>query len=376
MKKILIIALNQAEKISGIEVYNSKLIDIFYELGYQIDEFSFIKSQDYLNRKITNRFHVIDLDKFMDKNWFYRNFLYRIILERKVNNLIKTTHYDLIINATNCAIKKIMWKKEYIWVQHFDSNFIMNSVYNKSIKSFFLKMFFRLFLFIFNLKTPLLHSKNVVTFFDGYIPNKWLSDKIKYFYIPICINSDMCDNETIISSNAIKKKYNSNIVYIGRIQQTQKNLNWIISNLKNVDYYGPIVDEEIAKKIGSNYKGVISTPESLINVFKNHSYLILSSFYEGFPTVFVEALSNATPIISSDDIKANKFFFNDYTNNIGFIIDTKLKKYDNFPWENISFLDYAQLCKNSYDFSQQKLNFQEFIELWRKIVNDILEGRK
>lgn len=367
MKKVLIISLNQVEKQSGIEGYNSQLVNILNEMNYEVDEFTFIKSEEFNNSILKNRFFYCTNDQFLNKGWLFRNLTYRKQLIKEVNALTKNNQYDIIINSTNCSIKKLCWQKNYIWVQHFDSNFIHYSNLHASINDYIKGTIFRILLWCYGLKTPLNNSKNIVTFYNGFIQNKFIKNKINYFYIPIA-KYEFDGNSLNINDIDYSTKLTSNLLYVGRIENKQKNLSFLTNIFSNIDYYGPIIDNELAKSLGHAYKGSINTTAELNEIIRKHSYVILASFYEGFPTIFVESLSNATPIISSNMIYANKYFFQQ---NVGFILEINSKNSNLINYNRIDLKNYEKLCKNAYNFAKNNLNKNDFIDSWIKVIKNI-----
>ncbi|OFI45910.1 hypothetical protein BG262_06445 [Floricoccus penangensis] len=117
-------------------------------------------------------------------------------------------------------------------------------------------------------------------------------------------------NITISPSNKLNNKF----IYIGRLQlDSQKNFRQILDVFSNnniegnwqLDVYGTGDDYvEIKKIISENnledriiLHGWVSSP---FNEIKEADYLLLSSNYEGFPMVLLEAISYGIPCISSN----------------------------------------------------------------------------
>lgn len=368
MYKILIISNSQIETIAGTEKYNRNLVNLLVSMNFQIDEYAFLKKDKFTFAKFSKRFYGMTNENYLKKNWYFRNFGYRKRIENDVNKIIKTNNYDIVINSTNVAIKSIMWDDNYFWVQHFDPYFIQYSNLRKNFSDLCKSIIFRILLKLNNLKTCLTNSKNIVCFYDGFIPNKFLRDNINYFFVPITSENQLSWSEFNQIDFASKKK--KNILYLGRIEQRQKNLLFLHNNFNNVDYYGPVKDKYICNILGDSYKGIWNNEENLKELILNHSYVILSSNFEGFPTVFIESLSYATPIISSNQIRANNFFFHP-DKKIGYEID--IKNFDkNFinSLNNISSEEYKKMCFNALTFSRGKLSSTYFTDGWRKIIED------
>lgn len=371
MNKILIISNSQIETIAGTEKYNSDLVSILFSMGFQVDEYAFLKKTEFTFNKLSKRFYGMKNENYLKKNWYFRNFGYRKIIEKDVNKILEENNYDIVINSTNIAIKSIMWNDNYFWVQHFDSYFIEYSNLRVTFLDIIKSLIFRTLLKLNNLKTCLMNSKNIVCFYDGFIPKKFLKDNINYYYVPITKKEQLSWEEFNKIDFNIKK--NKNILYIGRIEQRQKNLLFLQKNFNNIDYYGPVKDEYVKKNLGNSYKGIIDNEQKLKDVILNHSYVILSSNFEGFPTVFVESLSYATPIISSKNIKSNDFFFSDKT---GYTIDTKKPSDLIQKLNNIDLIQYKQMCFNALKFSKTKLSNLYFVDTWKDIITKHIQKDK
>ena len=151
-------------------------------------------------------------------------------------------------------------------------------------------------------------------------------------------------------------------MYLGRIENHQKNVQYLIENFNNIDYYGIIENNELKEKIRDNYKGILTNNQELQSAFFNHSFTILASKSEGFPNVFVESLSTCTPIISSHLIKANNYF-NIKKNDIGFILNVNNSSNSKKLLDTIDQLTldkYSEMCKNAYDFAINNLTIEKF----------------
>lgn len=127
-------------------------------------------------------------------------------------------------------------------------------------------------------------------------------EKIQLIYNPV-------NHASLIplSNQKVKK-----IVYVGRLEEGQKNITEIFTALSNCDsglyelyMYGDGGDREYLQKfseeknVKAHWMGWSSDPWK--EVCKNGiDYLIMSSKFEGFPMVLLEAIAQGVPVISSN----------------------------------------------------------------------------
>ena len=363
MKKVLFININQIESISGIEKYCIKLAKIFNDLNWEVSEAALIKSNDESNELLTHRYVFLDKKIFVKKNKLFRIFTHRIFFEKQINKLLKQNKYDLIINNTNIDFKKISSNDNYIYVQHFDTKFVLYSNLLSNFKEKLRALIFKSLLFIFNQRTPILHSKNIVSPYDGFIQKKYLKAITNYFYIAIPY-----DNLKQNFDFNIQNKYKKNFLYLGRIDQWQKNILYLNEYFDNIDFYGDDFDKDVTKKLKDKYNGVLLDTQSIENVFNNHSFLIMSSFYEGFPLVMCEAFANGTPIICSNKITSKDFFLKDKKNGFELDIDKEPSELIN-RINNLTFDEYDKMCRSVFEFAQKYLSLEEFNKKWLYIIS-------
>lgn len=234
-----------------------------------------------LNEKYNGRAHFIIIDKSLSNSRFGRlYFIIKTLVCNKIDYLIdlsvKTTKLEYIVRKfTNQSYKIICW--------------LHNMYYEESIKKY------------------------------GNYPDAYLAistglrekiiewgdvnpDDVYLIYNPISRNS------VIPLSNDRKTKF----VYMGRIDETQKNLYEMIdafskvnSQLYELHFYGDGPDkcrvEQYAdeKHINGYFHGWKNNPWE--SVYKDGiNYLILTSNYEGFGMVLAEAISRGIPVISSN----------------------------------------------------------------------------
>ncbi|MBR4486383.1 glycosyltransferase [bacterium] len=214
-------------------------------------------------------------------------------------------------------------------------------------------LIFKSLLLFTNQKTPIKHSKNIVSPYDGFIDKKYLKNTVNYFYVAIPY-----DNLKEKFDFNIQDKYQKKFLYLGRIEQRQKNILYLIKNFNNIDFYGAVDDENIKNQLGDKYKG-IAKREDIQKIFAKYSFLIISSFSEGFTIVISEAFANATPVICSNKIKSKDFFLNNKEN--GYELDinkTPIELINKI--HNLSFDEYNKMCHSVFEFAEKYLTIEEF----------------
>ncbi len=135
-------------------------------------------------------------------------------------------------------------------------------------------------------------------------------------------------NKNIKSRNFDIKKYNKKIVYIGRFDQEEKNILWLIDFFKkhpnfelDLIGYGPL-KSQIVKKIVNikNIKCLKSVKNrDLSKVFKKYCFLILPSLKEAWGLVVEEALYFNTPVLVSKNCGVSEIVKNGVN---GYIFNT------------------------------------------------------
>lgn len=381
MKKALIITFSPHFEIGGIETYNRFLIELLLEKEFFVEEYVInLNFKDkynphssnekyknfkttYLNTKLKRKkktgsfFWMIDTFKFWRKS------------SRELNQKIKKENYDLIIDSRFWHHRKTNKKvdflnnKTYVFVQHFNPSFFEN--YN-SPKIF--KWLFSLTYFFSPKKANLIYKgKNVVLFDEENYRNlnlKKISKDTNYIFIPIARYS----RKEIESFHKDWNKRTIEFLFAGRIINTQKNVKFLFKSSKylkkkiSVVGTGPLA-KNIVKWKNIEYLGAKKS-EDLKEIYLNSKYLLITSKYEGFPIVIVEALSfGVIPIIF------NTFPSSKFLSKSGFLIDKKIsaKKYAEFL-NNIILKNNSHLSEKSKNFAKEYLNSEKFKERWEKLI--------
>ena len=372
MYKILILVPKHIFEINGTSNYAYKLCYFLLNKNHDVDVFYFFESNKlFFERKLNNdHLHFlnlkslkreIELEKATNNEFNFNNI--------KLNtNYIKNTRaillkevrliqYDLIIDCTYYFDKKVMQLNNYLFVQQFEPKLYEHQILKD-----------------FGYENPFLFAKNLVLY-DEYELNYYDENK-RYFFIPLSsYNLDFIKQNYKNTLKNLKQKFDKNkIIYIGRINDYQKNISFIneLNDLYqlDIDVYGPI---ETDIKI-SNYKNKLDRSE-VIQKLNEAKYMILVSKTEGFSYSLVEAISLCTPIIIRNTYPAARYLTS-YNN--GLLIPKEYSSKEASlminEFKNISYQDYEKLVNNCYQFAIKELNTNEFENKWNNVINALISN--
>ncbi|MBR4486322.1 glycosyltransferase [bacterium] len=358
MSKILILVPKHIYEINGTSNYAYKLCYFLLNNNYQVDVFYFYESNKlFFERKLdNNNLHFLDLkdlkrsyelEKTLDNNFNFLNISLNMQYLKNVKavllNEVNFHNYNLVIDCTYYFDKEEMQLSNYLFVQQYEPKFYENQILKD-----------------YGFTNPLLHAKNLVLY-DQYELENYDKHK-QYFFIALSsynLNFIKQNYEQTLSN--LKQKFdNKQIVYIGRINNHEKNISFLnkLNDLYELDIkvYGPI---ETNIKI-SNYQKKLDRSE-VIKILNEAKFMILVSNTEGFSYSLVEAISLCTPIIIRNTYPASKYLTS-YNN--GFLIpkefDAKQVSLMIKDIANLSFKQYKKLVDNCYKFATKELNTNEF----------------
>ena len=373
-KKILIIENRPDYGLGGVENYNTILLNILktnfsnviVHKACLLDIFNNIQ-----NKKIPNEiFHIKDteaLTKNENKITFKLKIGFHIKKFRKlIYKLENQFHYDLIIDSTITYYEKFKNKNNFIWIQHVTPEFYeMKHLkgFNKYLNLTSMKLF--------GMKNPIQNYKNIVLFnkYNLQYLKTIRNDNFNYNLINLSNKEEISD----LNWDFIKDR--KRIIYFGRIENGQKNIDELIAineKLHLIDFYGK-GDKKLIAKLGQSYKGNLKH-QDINKTIQKYKFCILLSKYEGCPYSLVEALSNGLPLILSNTYQSAKFLIDREKNglliqkewNIDKICEEILKLY------NSSEEQYLKLVNNSYEFAKNNLNHELFIDKWSNIFKKYL----
>ena len=315
-----------------------------------------------------NRFGTIDnINVIYFKYYFFRiispHFLYYLFFKLKkfdFAHLNSVFFFPNLLFSLSLIIKKVPYCVSLRG--ELENNAI---IYKKTIKILYIKLFAKFFLE----KSKFIH----ITSQKEKSQAKYFLKKKKFVFLPNIIDIP------IIDKVHLNKK---NLLYLGRIHP-KKNLETIISSFsqisKNIHYKIKFIIvgtgdlkyinklKEHAKKLKIEdrivFTGFKDQFEKLY-YFKNAKYLILASHSENFGNVILEAISNSTPVIVSNNLPWK--IIKDY--NLGFYF--KIKELNKILVEafNISHKEYIKMFRLRSKFLN-KFNAEKNIYLYCKIYS-------
>lgn len=224
-KNILILNDNHHSNIGGTETYTRKIIEILTEKNHKVFEINFLKQKNYFKEKIKNYEHInhkIEFSLIKSKNIYSIFLIFKFLLStwkfcRLINKTVKTKKISVVIDNTVKSIPYIKKKKvDYIWVAHFD----IIKLYNEEQKNKFIKRL--------AIRQNKFKYRKIVVFTEKD-KNELIkkNKKMKSENIFTCPLAHK--NLSEINSFSVFEKIDNakNIVYIGRIDQNQKNIEFI-----------------------------------------------------------------------------------------------------------------------------------------------------
>ena len=337
-----------------------------------VDVLTFYKSLSSKNIKKynihANKFGTIDnLNVIYFKYYFFRilspHFLYYLFFKLKkydFAHLNSVFFFPNLLFSLSLIIKKVPYCVSLRG--ELENNAI---IYKKKIKILYIKLFAKFFLE----KSKFIH----ITSQKERSQAKYYFKKKKFILLPNIIDIP------IIDKVKLNKK---NLLYLGRIHP-KKNLETVISSFsqvsKNIHYKIKFIIvgtgdlkyinklKEHAKKLKIEdrivFTGFKDQFEKLY-YFKNAKYLILASHSENFGNVILEAISNSTPVIVSNNLPWK--IIKEY--NLGFYF--RIKELNKILVEafNISHKKYIRMFKLRNKFLN-KFNAEKNIYLYYKIYS-------
>lgn len=263
------------------------------------------------------------LDEISDKVYIkeYKVFNFKPSMMCKVLNLLKRSIYSLLNYNTydfSCCyatysycgnkLAKISSDNSSIWV-HSNYKYVYKNI--EDTKEFFntRKMNeFRKIIFVSN------ESRN--TYLELYPEHKDKSLVMNNF-----INIDRIEEKKKEKVEISKPKNKKLLVFIGRLEEESKKITRLIeiaNNISNIYVWiiGDGKDRDLYQKLIKEYKLekrvlMLGSKKEPYNYMDKADYLILTSDYEGFPVVYLEALALNKEIITTIPVSAGKIDMNE-----------------------------------------------------------------
>lgn len=182
------------------------------------------------------------------------------------------------------------------------------------------------------------------------------------------------------------ERENGYILYVGRLSYS-KGLFELLDTAKQVDdpdiKFYIVGTGELEKKIRESIKkenlgmkvkllGNLKHDE-LVNIYQKASIFLFLSYYEGFPTVVLEAMSSGLPVVVSD-IEAHKSFIENGKNGI---LVKKGSSKDAAEKINILLNDVnlrAELGSNARKTVEEKFTWDRISQNFERIYKDLVNG--
>ncbi len=171
------------------------------------------------------------------------------------------------------------------------------------------------------------------------------------------------------------KEFNKRFVFISLLRK-EKGINELleVSNRLDdsytIDIYGPIFEDsytdEDFDKYKANYKGSLA-PKEVLEKLQEYDVLVLPSYKEGYPGIFIEAFSYGIPILTTTLPPILEII--EHQGN-GILVDPKSSDqlYDGFLEFNSE--NYKKMSKGSYDSFETYDSFKQT----QKMIDEINKG--
>jgi len=357
--KILILSENRYTNASGVEKYNRYLFEIFNGLKHEISEYSL-----NLNWEREDVYSTLDYVKEYNYNANKTDnpFLKKRYIDSHIPKIIEISkNYDLVINTLNNITwpRKIPNNDNWLYIQHFspgfyEQKFLINPLFGKIMNGL---------MYVGGVKNPFKIFNNFVVFSENDKKELKIKDSRKTFLVPLAVYTIKEIEEFRKKINYDKK--NRDFIYLGRINNHQKNINLIQTKFKNKDisYYGN--DQTHLIKDQTQYKGTY-TADNLSKILESYKYGLILSKYEGFPYVLIEMLSHGIPCLIKKE---------------GFLFAQSFEISEPFAINRISELnhkinkilainneDYKKFSNEAFDFAIKNLSIDKFEKNWKLII--------
>lgn len=341
----------------GLERIVANSTFLFEEMGYDVHLYVLESKVDY---PFTGKLHRYNIDQLggLSKIKAYLNIKKSI----KENNFILVIDHRYRLNwITEMLWQKIIYSKQKVF-NYIHSSKIANYLFRSAILNKFLfknRQFICVSLGIeqkVNIQFPFLKTQTVYNYIDLNNVEKSQNQSDKYI-----LSIARMDEENVKQVDVLLTCYAKSIL-------PEQNIRLIILG------DGVRLDEmkSLAKKLKISdfvdFKGFEPNPEYYL---KNALFTVLTSKYEGLPTVLVESLLMQTPVISFDcETGPNEVIVHKFN---GLLIENQNKEKMVEGMNELATNEelYQILKENSYK-SVNKFQIKTIKEKWNKLINDTL----
>ncbi len=338
--------------VGGVEKYNAALANATVNKKGII--FFTKKSIDntFLNEFKKSNHKIIDVSRYTDNKWIYFcNLLFRGIITGYIN---KCTLKPIVFNGqSNLGYKISPWVNKQITQYECIHTFSSFSYIRQPFVEFYKKVFSPSHktindhkIFYKKIKVPNIEFEKFTYLLTGInlpkpTPENTKSDSMQVIFV---------------GRGSPEKRLNIAATIAKKVQEQNNNIKFLFVG-------------DVEKYISKNLipycilKGNIADKEEMERLYNDSEILILTSAYEGFPLVVMEAMSNGLAILSTD---VGDVPFHVKNNLNGFIIENKNK--DEVIIEN--FKEYIlRLDKNKNLLHNMAQNNKEYSALHYDINN-------
>lgn len=355
MKKILFTSYSLG--MGGIEKSLVNLLDSFDYNNYKVYLILQDKEKFYnINKDVNVSYHFISTNK----NKIIRKIINRIkIIFKCIKNYNK---YDMSIcystyDIPSSIISRYASKKSILWV-HSDYYF----AYNKDISKF--KSFFN---------SVKVKKFNKIVFVSEEARNNFINIYPYLVDKTLVINNLINYKEINVKCKQSVKiiKETNTLCFVGRLDEDSKNLSvlfkalkilkqekfkikiWVIGDGKDMLKYKEMVNKYDIE----DYVLFLGRQENPYPYIKLSDGIILTSRYEGFPVIYLEALTLKKGILSTIDVNSGNLHIKDYS----IIMENNEKSIS----ENIK--DYFNKTNFNYNFNIAKYNEENINKIYELV---------
>lgn len=341
----------------GLERVVANSTFMFEEMGYEVHLYVLESKNDY---PFKGKLHQYTIDQL--------GFFSKIKAYLNIKKSIKQNNFTLVIDhryrlnwITEIIWQKLIYRKQKVFNYIHSSN-ISNYLFNSEKLNRFLfknRLSICVSLGIENKvkkQFPFLHTQTIYNFVDFNDIEKDETQSEKYI-----LSIARMDQENVKQVDVLLECYAKSILPDRKIRLV------ILGNgvrLKEME----ILANKLNISDFVDFKGFQPNPESYI---KNALFTVLTSKYEGLPTVLVESLLMETPVISFDCETGPNEIIIDRLN--GLLIENQNKEKIIAGMNELVFNEelYNFLKQNSLT-SVNKFRMDSIKEQWEKVINDTL----
>lgn len=310
----------------GVQRTTYKLGKYFTEQGIDVYYFSF-SSKNHIKSDYGTLFFAYE--EGLDNNTNNINYLKEIILMTVPDVVINQMPYEKKLRETLYELKKT---RNYLLLGCLRNSMlsVINNIeaYAKNIIPYkfhllFLNIFGKRILEIVHRRRHKNYLKSIIDYHDYFIllapPN---IDELKYFVGDYKLNKIVCISNSIQYINKSISKKENIVLYVGRIDSKQKRADLILPIWKKVsvklnewrliiigtgEYFNKLEKQVLKNKISRvELKGRIEPFE----FYEKASIFMMTSAYEGFPNVLIEAQSYGVVPVAFNNYPALSWIVN------------------------------------------------------------------